>query len=88
MNYSNVKFPEHKAGLFLTHNEHRNYYETVSGAIESGTYSEGDWISDDELMNSLETDEVWELHWYPNTPVGFCVACASTLEALLEHVNR
>lgn len=83
-----IKFPDHKAGLFLAHNEHRNYYESVSQAIESGTYSEGDWISDEELMKSLETDEVWELRWYPNTPVGFCSSVASTLEALLEHVNN
>jgi len=28
-----MKLPEHKCGLYLTHNEHKNVYETAEQAI-------------------------------------------------------
>lgn len=75
-----MNFPKHKCGLFLTHNEHKDYYQTVVQRLET---SEPDFVDDDK-QKCIETDELWELQWYPNTPIGFYHIGAPTLERLLE----
>jgi hypothetical protein len=69
--------PEHKCGLHLSHNEHRDVYETVEQFYESD-----DFISEEEWHKAVAENSVWVLHWYPNTPIGFTRIAASTLEAL------
>ncbi len=78
--------PPHKASLHLTHNEHRNYYQSAAAWIEEQeTFGGGptfDWVSPEEREKAIRDDSVWVLHWYPETPVGFCCLAASSLEAL------
>lgn len=90
--FANV-LPAHKCGLYLEHNSHRDMYESVEqweenmlsfDGVEPG--SERDWISAEERQKAIETDSVWTLQWYPNTPVAFCRLWASSLEALLAHI--
>ena len=69
--------PEHKCGLYLNHNEHRDVYETVEEYYEAK-----DFISLEERNKSIAEDNVWVLQWYPNTPIGFNRIAASTLEAI------
>ncbi len=69
--------PEHKCGLHLSHNEHRDVYETIENF-----YDPGDFVSEEEWLKAVAGDSVWVLHWYPNTPVGFNRIAASTLEAI------
>jgi hypothetical protein len=69
--------PEHKCGLHLSHNEHRDVYETVEQF-----YDADDFTSKEEWHKAVAEDSVWVLHWYPNTPVGFTRIAASTLEAI------
>jgi len=78
-----VQFPRHAASLHLTHNQHKSYYETVAKAIESGTYDDEDWINPEQRQRALETNDVWELQWYPDTPVGSYRLLAADLDALL-----
>lgn len=80
-----MTFPPHKAGLTLEHNGYKDYYDT----IEYGVANEdefGSWIPG-EREKALETGEVWTLHWYPETPVGFHRLAAASLEKLLEAAN-
>jgi hypothetical protein len=69
--------PEHKCGLHLSHNEHRDVYETVEQF-----YDADDFISTEEWDKAVAEDSVWVLHWYPNTPIGFTRIAASTLDAI------
>lgn len=69
--------PEHKCGLHLSHNEHRDVYETIEEF-----YDPEDFISTEEWGKAVAEDSVWVLHWYPNTPIGFIRIAASTLEAI------
>lgn len=80
-----MKFPEHKASLTLAHNEHLDYYTTVKEEIEDRPdwYRDDDWVSLEEKQKAIDTNEVWTLQWYPDTPVGFHKLHASTLEALM-----
>ena len=73
-------FPPHKGALYLTHNEYKSYYQNIKDAVASLDC----WASAEERRNSLDTGEIWELQWYPDTPVGFQKVAASTLEAVLE----
>ena len=81
------RLPAHKAALYLTHNDHLSVYETAEQWWADRVRHNGDeddWVSREEKAKALESNEVWELRWYPDTPVGFCIRLASTLEAVLE----
>jgi hypothetical protein len=69
--------PEHKCGLYLSHNEHRDFYETVEKS-----YKAVDFVSPEEWHKAIAEDSVWVLQWYPDTPIGFYRIAASTLEAI------
>jgi hypothetical protein len=75
--------PEHKCGLYLSHNEHRDVYESVEQF-----YNPEDFTSPEEWQKAVETDEVWSLQWYPNTPVGFNRILASSLEAVQQALDE
>ena len=83
-----LKLPAHKAGLYLKHNEHKDVYETVEEWAMNSFYDDDDWASMEEKAKAIETNELWHLQWYPDTPIGFCTRLASTLEALLEGLEE
>ena len=73
--------PKHKCGLFLTHNEHRNYYESAQEFIENRNLEE-EFISPEEMEKAIAEDSIWHLQWYPDTPIGSYSVCAASLEAI------
>lgn len=81
-----IKFPEHKCGLYLEHNPHKNVYETIEQY--TSMYKNTDWISLEEKKKAIETNELWRIQWYPDTPVGFYILLSSSLEILLEAANK
>ncbi len=83
------KFPDHAASLHLTHNQHKAYYLTVAQSIEGEDfgYTDDCWVSEEEKQKAIETNDCWTLQWYPNTPTGFNMLSASSLEALLKSAN-
>lgn len=76
-----MNFPSHKCGLYLTHNEHKDYYETVAQFIADRDF---DFVSDEDKQKCLAENELWVLQWYPDTPVGFNMVAGSTLEIVLK----
>lgn len=91
---SDFKLPVHKAGLQLSHNEHKNTYDTVeeyTGELMSCGKEDpnglGDWISQEQKDKAIATQDFWELHWYPDTPVGFYRLWAADLDSLLKVAN-
>ncbi len=68
--------------LCLRHNEHKSSYQTVAEYCEQ--WDGDDWVSEDQRLKALATNELWEIQWCPDTPVGFCLRLAADLEALLE----
>jgi len=77
--------PPHKASLHLTHNDHLSNYMTVQEDDES-PIGGGDWVSEAERDKAYEANEMWQLQWYPETPVGFCIIKASSLEAIFVYL--
>lgn len=80
-----IKFPEHKIGLTLSHNKHKEYYLSIKDYILS---EHVEFSSEEEKNKVLETNEIWELQWYPDTPVGFYSVAAATLEECLRIANE
>lgn len=78
--------PVHSCHLQLSHNEHRVYYVPASSYANDKIYA-GAWKDDEAKARAIATDEIWELQWYPNTPVGFRLVCAPTLLELIELAN-
>lgn len=76
-----MKFPTHRCELSLTHNEHKSYYESAEKFV---TEREAMWKDDESKKRAVETDEIWQLQWYPRTPVTFNRVMAPTLQELLE----
>lgn len=82
-----IELPEHKCGLHLEHNVNRDYYQSVADYIDDypDLYN---WPSEDEKRAAIESNELWTLQWYPETPIGFYAVAAATLETLLEFANQ
>ena len=75
--------PPHKCELTLTHNPHTSNYETVEDYMVWRKLDESDWVSPEQRAKAVETNDFWEVQWYPETPVGFNYLCAADLGALL-----
>jgi hypothetical protein len=76
--------PKHAAGLHITHNDHKNVYYTIEDHY--GYIDDREWVSPEEKLKAIELDSVWELHWYPDTPIGSYKVVASSLEAIQKHI--
>ena len=78
-----MQLPRHEAGLYLTHNEHRDIYQPLAQWLDNRQVAESDWVSEEQRLKALAIDSCWCLQWYPNTPVGFCILYAADLDVLL-----
>lgn len=80
-----MDFPAHKAALYLTHNEHKSYHQTVAERVKSADfgYTDACWVSEEQKRKAIDTDDCWTVQWYPETPVGFCILSAADLDVLL-----
>ena len=84
-----MKLPRHECGLYLTHNRHKDYYETVQEHLSHPSLEDDDYfISPEDKQKCIDTNEIWELQWYPDTPVGFYKVVGSTLDIVLEQANQ
>lgn len=75
-----LKFPKHHQ-LYITHNEHNTNYEKVSQYLEHYDHID---ITEEEKKKCIQLNEIWELQWYPMTPISFYCVAASTLEKCME----
>lgn len=81
-----ITLPKHDCGLHIEHNTHKSYYQTAAQWVaEVG--ADYDWNSNEAKQRAIDTDEVWTMTWFPNTPVGSHAVAAPTLQELLEFAN-
>jgi hypothetical protein len=80
-----IQLPAHKCSLSIEHNPHRDYYETLTDHIEGA--GSMNWANDEAKQRAIDTDEIWIIQWYPETPVGCYVVAAPTLEEALALAN-
>jgi hypothetical protein len=78
-----MNLPKH-ISLTIEHQPHAVYYDTVKQWLDEAARLETVDISLEDAAEMLRTGEVWEVHWYPRTPVSWCAVAAATLERALE----
>lgn len=59
-----------KCGVFLTVNEHRDYYQTAEKALEEMEMERPPQIEPEVRKIMVDTDTIVELQFYPNTPIS------------------
>lgn len=75
-----------KAGVHITVNEHRNYYETAEHFLAERD-SRGDApleIDPNVRQQMIDTNTIINLHFYPDTPIGFYEIYHYDLDAALD----
>jgi hypothetical protein len=79
----------HKCGLSIEHNECRNCYQTVKQYLDDmeSRWGGPTWASEEDKARAIETNEMWEIQWYPETPIGFHRVASATLEGAVELAN-
>lgn len=75
-------FPAHKAAMYITHNEHKSYYQKVADHLRGEFHEDMQWLSEDDKQSAIQNDELWTVQVYPHTPIGFYVCAASSWENL------
>ena len=77
--------------LTISFNEHACNYVTVKQWVEeypTQDHFKHAWVSEEEKQKAIETNSLWEIQIYPNTPVGSYNYAASSLMALIEHIIK
>lgn len=78
-----------KCGVFLTVNEHRDYYNTAAKALEAAKgYECPPTIEPDVEAKMIENDTIVVLQFYPDTPIGSYEVWHYDLDAALEIALR
>lgn len=72
----------------LYHNKHKMYYETISQYCLNRNTPEGAskdivWVSPEQEEKAIQQDSMWELRWYPRTPISFYLLWACDLDVLI-----
>ncbi len=73
-----------KCGVYLTVNRYRDYYDTIEQAVAE-IKNETD---EETKQRILATGQLYELQFYPDTPVGSYRIFGSSLEEVLNRANE
>jgi hypothetical protein len=79
-----MDWPKHHQ-LYVTHNPHHTNYETVEQYFENEDNRID--IHTEDIKDCIRLGEIWEVQWYPITPMGFYCVAAASLERCLEIIN-
>ena len=80
-----LNLPKH-LGLSIEHNEHKMYYQTVQQTVDESTNMF--WVPGDSRQRAIDSDDMWCVQWYPDTPVGFNRVYGHTLEEILDFITK
>lgn len=84
-----MDFPRHAGGMYITHNEHKSFYQTAETWVQENADSKfGKWISEEQRAIAIASDSIWMVQWFPDTPGGFCARIGATLDAVLEAIHE
>lgn len=79
-----MNLPKHLA-ICIEHNPHKCYYETVEQHFADRPQK---WVSEEDRQLCVANDDVWTVQYYPDTPIGFYCAAGSSLEIVLDYLNK
>ena len=83
-----IKFPHHMS-LSIEHNQHKNYYEKLEDYLKNdGGLPRSKHLTSEEYKKCIETDELWEIQFYPISPISFHYIAAPTLYEALDKMKN
>lgn len=80
-----MKWPKYMS-LHITHNQHKDYYEKIEDYLNDGHIQPDDILPEDR-EEVIKQNSLWEVQWYPVTPISFYYVAAATLERCMELIN-
>lgn len=81
--------PPHAGGISISHNDCHGVYQTVAQEFShSDDYYRDDCFLPGDKEVCADTESLWIIQWYPNTPVGHFTAFGSTLENALTMMQK
>ena len=85
------EFGEINHAFSIECNPHREDYRSVREYFAFMDEIDASRDCEPEDMEAMvAADMIWEVRWYPSTPIGFCIVAAATLErawALIHNVD-
>ena len=78
--------PAHAVSLHIDHNDHKASYASVEDQLWHLQDKPDEWLSQEDRAAAIDSDELWQIQWYPFTPIGFQRVFGSTLAAALAAV--
>lgn len=69
--------------LTVSFNEHAASYVTAKDWIENCLPSNFERVDPEELQRMKDSNSIWQVQIYPNTPIGFNVYYGATLDAAI-----
>jgi hypothetical protein len=70
--------------LTIDHNPHKVTYKSAQQWFEDKEiFDRSPDYSPEIRQKCIERDSIWQIIWYPDTPVGFCEVIAPSLEEAL-----
>lgn len=81
---NDMLFPKH-INLVIEHNPHKLNYQSVEQYLSylKDLDAERDFPSEASKQEAINQNELWEMVWYPETPVGSYMIAAHSLDVLL-----
>lgn len=80
-----IKLPIYSISLHIEHNTHKVYYETLPEYIRTNNI---EFDNKEEYDKSIELDSLWEITWYPDTPIGSYSVYSYSLENCLKKAEK
>lgn len=78
------KLPKYDISLSINHNPHKDSTLTILELIDFLNLEDDDWTSVSEKEKAISSNSLWEIQWYPDTPIGFYRSFSSSLESLFD----
>lgn len=77
-----------KCGVFLTVNEYRDYYQSVTDWLNEQT-EKGNQLDDSKLAERMIKEKmVYVLQFYPDTPIVSYTVYGTTLDEVIYKANK
>jgi len=78
-----------KCSISLGINKHRDYYETAEQYVNNiNGRNDREEIEDELKYRMIDTDTIYELQFYPDTPVGFYVVYGTSLDEVINKAKE
>ncbi len=74
------KFASESVSFSIESNPHKQYCMSIQDYINDYNIKVDNFINQEEMELCIQNDFIWEIRWYPDTHVCFCIIFCYNLE--------